>query len=475
MACVHLARVRGEAGFERYVAVKRMLPTLESDETFVAMFLDEARLAAQIRHPNVVGVLDLDRNEQGPFIVMDFVDGPSLNTVLKQVRQRQEKLPLELALRLMLDLLAGLHAAHELRDASGRWLGIVHRDVSPANVLVGRDGVARITDFGVARAETRLAQTSVGQLKGKLPYMAPEQLRGDVADRRSDVYAAGCVFWELLTLRRAIDGEDHAAIIAAALAGPRTTLAGAGYSVPPELDSVAMASLAPLERRFPSARDFAESLEGAAARSGVRIARSEEVGAFLKSQHPSLLTPERLRPFIAPKPDATGSAFRASPGPTGETGVTHVADAVTALAPTPSSGRRTAPAVLAACAMLALGGYVGTRALGPSSTTNATPRPETALERDADRVPGSADPVGPLTATEASADSPPSVPPSATSTSVASPRHAATTSNEGGSLPRAPTAGLPSAKPKDAPGTPRPATPSQAAPFDPKNYRPSRL
>ena len=240
MASVHLARVTGEAGFERFVAVKRMLPTLESDDAFVAMFLDEARLAAQIRHPNVVGVLDLDRHEAEPFLVMEFVDGPSLNAVLKGLRSRNEALPLEIALRVTLDVLAGLHAAHELHDAAGHPLGLVHRDVSPANVLVGRDGVARLTDFGVARAEARLARTEVGELKGKIPYMAPEQLRGAVADRRADVYAVGCVLWELLTLRRAFDGVDHAAMIAAVLAGPRGTLRTSGIAVPQALDASVM-------------------------------------------------------------------------------------------------------------------------------------------------------------------------------------------------------------------------------------------
>lgn len=296
MASVHLARVRGEAGFERYVALKRMLPEVENDEAFVAMFLDEARLAAGIRHPNVVGVLDLDRNELGPYLVMEFFDGPSLSTLLKGVRARREEIPLAVALRIALDLLAGLHAAHELRDPAGRPLGIVHRDVSPSNLLVARDGVSRLTDFGIARAEARLARTEVGELKGKLPYMAPEQLRGTVADRRADVYAAGCVLWEILTLRRAFDGDDHAAILAAVLAGPRATVSEAGRPIPPALDAALGAALASREGRYPTARAFAESLERAAERSRLELATAEQVADYVRARHGTLLTAERLAP-----------------------------------------------------------------------------------------------------------------------------------------------------------------------------------
>jgi serine/threonine-protein kinase len=317
------------------------------------MFLDEARLAAQLRHPNVVGVLDLDRNEAGPFLVMEFVDGPSLNALLKGLRARGEQLPLELVLRIQLDLLAGLHAAHELRDAAGRDLGIVHRDVSPANVLVGRDGVARITDFGAAKAESRLAQTEVGQIKGKVPYMAPEQLRGLPTDRRADVYAAGCVLWEVVALRRVIEGDDYASMLASVLAGPRTSLRAAGHAIPTDLDDVVATSLAPLERRFGTARAFAEHLEGAARRAGLRVAHGEEVAEFVRARHPSLLTSERLTSAPLARAANAETTVRAGPHP-GETTVTHVAGATTKIANVPI--RRGGQALLPlAGALVALG------------------------------------------------------------------------------------------------------------------------
>lgn len=460
MATVHLARVSGEGGFERYVAVKRMLPTLESDESFVAMFLDEARLAARIRHANVVGVLDLDRNEHGPFLVMDFVDGPSLNTLLKHLRARRQRLPLEIALRIMLDVLAGLHAAHELADPAGRPLGLVHRDVSPANVLVGRDGVARITDFGVARAETRLAQTDVGQLKGKLPYMAPEQLRGAVADRRSDVYAAGCVFWELVALRRAIQGDDHAAMIAAVLAGPTSSLAAAGFPLPPELDSAVMAALAPVERRFPSAREFADALEATATRSGVSVARADEVAQFVSAHHPSIVTPDLLAPFRGFATSAIGEpgALGAAPG---DTAVTHVADSPTLVAP--HAGRRLKIAIttLAAAGVLGAGLVAGSR-LGRDEPTSTS-----------DRGPASREPfaLGEGKPPTSSAASDATVPPVAPSTAIT-----ASAAVEGGA--RASAAPSATATPPRAPTRPpaaRVSPPSAAAGFDPKSYRPRGL
>jgi len=175
MATVHLARALGAGGFERLVAIKVLHPHIQSEPDFVAMFLDEARLAAQVRHPNVVPTIDVSTDPL--FLVMEYVEGPSLHAVQRDLRRQNKVVPLEVALRITLDLLAGLHAAHELTDSSGTLLNFVHRDVSPHNILLGVDGVTRITDFGVARAESRLSSTRGGQVKGKLAYMAPEQVR----------------------------------------------------------------------------------------------------------------------------------------------------------------------------------------------------------------------------------------------------------------------------------------------------------
>ena len=176
MAGVYLARALGVAGFERLVAIKGLHPHLAHEPEFIAMFLDEARLAARIRHPNVVPTLDIsDTQDAGYYLVMEYIEGDHLGALLQQASKPARACRSPIALRIIVDALDGLHAAHELTDEDGQPLNLVHRDVSPQNILVGIDGVARITDFGVAKAEVRLSTTRDGQLKGKLAYMAPEQ------------------------------------------------------------------------------------------------------------------------------------------------------------------------------------------------------------------------------------------------------------------------------------------------------------
>jgi hypothetical protein len=287
MATVYLGRVVGEGGFQRLVAVKVMHPHLAEDPDFVAMFLDEARLAALIRHPNVVATLDVQRVPEGLFLVMDYIDGPTLARILKLLERAGRTMDLSVALRIFLDTLAGLDAAHELVGPSGEQLNLVHRDVSPSNVLVGTDGIARITDFGIARAEARITSTRGRQLKGKLPYMAPEQLASQPIDRRVDVYACGCVLWEMLTLHRLFQGDDEAQLLAAVLAGVREPPSALRSDVPPSIDLVCMQALSHQKHRFPSTAAFADALEDAARHDGVRIAAARDVGRFVRELAPA--------------------------------------------------------------------------------------------------------------------------------------------------------------------------------------------
>jgi serine/threonine-protein kinase len=240
MATVHLGRAVGVGGFERLVAIKVMHPHIAGESEFVDMFLDEARLAARIRHPNVVATIDVQADD-GLFIVMEYVDGPSLRALRRAWRRA---LPPPIALRILIDALGGLHAAHELCGDDGAPLNLVHRDVSPANILIGADGVVRITDFGVARAETRLSSTRGGQLKGKVPYMPPEQLMGEPIDRRCDVYGSGAVLWEQLAGRRLFRAESEGALLQKILAGPEYTPQQVNADVPAALDAVCMRALA---------------------------------------------------------------------------------------------------------------------------------------------------------------------------------------------------------------------------------------
>jgi len=302
MATVYLGRALGAAGFERLVAIKEMHRHIASEDEFVEMFLDEARLAARIHHPNVVATLDVGSDQDGLFLVMEFVEGPSLQQMLKHLhRQRGEKLPIDIALRIFLDALEGLHAAHELTGEGGAPLHLVHRDVSPQNVLVSTDGIAKLTDFGVARAESRLFTTKAGNIKGKVPYMAPEQATAKPVDRRTDVFAAGSVLWEMLAGKRLIKADSEVAMIFQVTEvvpdSPRVER--------PEIPMpIAAACLRALEKqavhRYATAAEFAEALEQAARVSGVAIATPRAVAAFVKSlgvhRASAALMPESRRP-----------------------------------------------------------------------------------------------------------------------------------------------------------------------------------
>ncbi|MEM9190438.1 MAG: serine/threonine-protein kinase [Myxococcota bacterium] len=201
MGRVDLA-LRREGAFRRLYAVKRLHPHLSQDADFQAMFLEEARIAGLIQHPNVVSVLDVGEDAEGPFLIMDFVDGLSLSSLMRRAKRAGEPIPIQVCARIGRDMALGLHAAHELKDHEARSLGLVHRDLSPQNVLVGWNGAVRITDFGIAKALGRSVKTSTGILKGKISYMAPEQLRFEEPDRRSDLFALGVILFELLAGER---------------------------------------------------------------------------------------------------------------------------------------------------------------------------------------------------------------------------------------------------------------------------------
>jgi len=303
MAVVHLGRVVGEGGFERLIAVKVLNELLARDREFVAMFLDEARLAALVRHPNVVPTTDVQLSDEAIYLVMEYVEGPSLSQLLKQLRTTDQRVPLDIAVRIMLDVLSGLEAAHELTDRDGRALQLVHRDVTPHNVMIGKDGVARLTDFGVARAEARLSSTQSGQLKGKFPYMSPEQIASEAVDRRTDIYAAGLVMWDLLVGRRRFLADNHGALVHQILAGVGDPPSTRCPQVPAAIDEVCMRALAlSPDGRFASAAEFAEELEEAARASIGRIANARKVAAFVEPFVPRVSG-------LPPQPD-TVSALR---------------------------------------------------------------------------------------------------------------------------------------------------------------------
>ncbi|MDB4935472.1 MAG: serine/threonine protein kinase [Labilithrix sp.] len=214
MASVWLARFGGRRGFERLVVVKMILPQFSQDPRFQEMFVDEARIASRIEHANVARILDVGEQEESTFIVMEWVDGDSLSKVVRAAEQRKQRIPAGVALRVCADAAAGLHAAHALKERDGTHLGVVHRDVSPQNILISNAGSTVLIDFGVAKARDRVSQdTSAGQLKGKIRYMAPEQALGRSIDHRADVWALGAILYELFAGVPPYDGPNEVAML----------------------------------------------------------------------------------------------------------------------------------------------------------------------------------------------------------------------------------------------------------------------
>jgi serine/threonine-protein kinase len=262
MAGVYVGRALGVAGFERLFAIKVLHPHLAHEEEFISMFLDEARLAARIRHPNVVPTIDIsDTEDAGYFLVMDYIEGDHLGALLQQAYRRGTKLPFSISLRIAVDALNGLGAAHALTDENGQRINLVHRDVSPHNIMVSTDGIARLTDFGVAKAEVRLSTTQEGQFKGKLAYMSPEHASNGEADQRSDLFSMAIILWESLTGRRLFRAENHAATLHKICLEPIPLLSSVDPALAPFDDVLAKGLERDRDLRFQSAEEFAEAIE----------------------------------------------------------------------------------------------------------------------------------------------------------------------------------------------------------------------
>ena len=290
MASVWAARMRGTRGFQKMVAIKTMLPGLVDDLHFERMFLDEASLASQVRHPHVIEILDLGEVDRILYLVMEWVDGEPLNIIMKYAATRGG-IPLAIAVSITAQACRGLHAAHELRDENGTLVGLVHRDVSPQNVLLTYEGVVKVVDFGVAKATGRASSdTEAGQLKGKIAYMSPEQLRGERIDRRTDVFAMGILLYMMTTGTHPFRGDDQSQTIRRISDDEPVTPPSAivpGY--PAGLEAVVLQSLAKdASKRYPTANDMLIGLTRALPTS-MRPSTDEEVAEFLRA-----LLPDRL-------------------------------------------------------------------------------------------------------------------------------------------------------------------------------------
>ncbi len=289
MAEVYLARQSGPAGFEKECVIKRILPALAADQQFVSMFLDEARIAARLSHPNIVQIYDLGSVTEGDyFLAMEHVHGVDLQQIEEAETARGGRMPLAVAVRIVSNVAEGLEHAHRATDGRGAALGLVHRDVTPSNVIVSFDGVAKILDFGIAKAVAKKGRTEVGVIKGKIPYMSPEQVQGDTLDSRSDIFSLGTVLYELTTGHKPFDGEGPADLslkILQTIPKPPSVYVD-GY--PAGLtDIVRQAMSKTPSERFRTARDMHEALEEFLLGSGIRCS-AHDVAAYLDGLFPGL-------------------------------------------------------------------------------------------------------------------------------------------------------------------------------------------
>jgi serine/threonine-protein kinase len=284
MASVYLARLDTTAGFSKWVALKIIHPNIAADQKFVEMFLDEARLAARLDHPNLCTVFDFGSEEGTYFIAMEYLHGETLGSVARVAWSTQGALPIDLGVRVVADAARGLHGAHELRGEDGRLINVVHRDVSPENIFVTYTGSAKVVDFGVARSSDQVHErTATGELKGKLAYMSPEQLHEKVVDRRTDVWALGVVLWEVTVGRRLFRRPTDAATVFAITRDPITLPSRLRDDYPPALESIVMKALErDASRRYATALELSRALEAWLASSGHPTGIGE-VGEFMQA------------------------------------------------------------------------------------------------------------------------------------------------------------------------------------------------
>ena len=347
MATVHLGRLVGPAGFTRTVAIKRLHPQFAKDEEFSSMFLDEARIAARIRHPNALTALDVVAAKGELYIVMDYIHGESLGKLL-----RGGPVPLAVASSISTQALLGLHAAHEAVDDRGVPLAIVHRDVSPQNILVGVDGVARVVDFGIAKAASQVHTTKAGKIKGKLSYMSPQQVQSEDVDRRADIFAAGVVLWESVVGRKLLARGDAT-----------ITRVVNWQGLPPEELAMVPAFLQPIvqralardpDRRYATAREMAMALADAVPPAG-----SMEVGDWVEERAHQILA-DRARAVSDVERQTTSSDVRPAfasgfPVNGGDETRTALSSADLGVATIPAPPRRKRLALLLVAAALLVG------------------------------------------------------------------------------------------------------------------------
>jgi serine/threonine-protein kinase len=384
MAEIFLAKLLGADGFERNVVIKRMLPHLSAISDFVEMFRDEARLAAKLSHPNIVQIQELGFTEGCYYICMEYLAGEDFSTTLRVAGRRRQYVPYPVVLRVLIDAARGLHYAHEFCNEAGLPLNIVHRDISPSNLYLTYQGQVKVLDFGIAKAESRLANTRTGVVKGKYMYMAPEQAQGKEVDRRADVFALGVSLYEALTHVRPFSRENDLAVLNALLQGDFKRPRQLRPDLPEELEAIILKAMAfNAEARYPTAEAFAEDLE---AFLGEHLSASgtSQLAAFLRGHFGEERFTERTRiPTLATLTATHGTEGspvqmpRAEPQPTDVYGSRQGAEALTAHAPAWSSRP---PAVAAGVGAVPAGPQMPAMS-APVSARPAPPAPAAPVAR----------------------------------------------------------------------------------------------
>lgn len=390
MATVYYGRLAGAGGFSRTIAIKRLHPQFAKSPEFLSAFLDEARLVSRIRHANVVPTLDVIAERDEVYIVMEYVPGDSLSSVLGILAKAGRTPPIDVTIAIVTSILRGLHAAHEATDEQGNALRIIHRDVSPHNILLGTDGAPRIIDFGVAKAQGQLHTTAPGQVKGKLAFMAPEQLRDENITARVDVYAAGIVLWEMLTGERVFKGDEVSVmyrVLVEKIPPPSSVVPG----LPSELDAIVLKSVhRDPSQRYASALDFALALEDLVNPAPpARIARwlDEVAGDVVRARATRLAEIERTTAVFGSVPSTVAfdggqapSAVESLPRPVdADASVTRTTSSVAAVRASLASRSRiaiiVAAAVLVAMASAILFGVMMSSAPRTAATGRERPSP----------------------------------------------------------------------------------------------------
>ena len=314
MAVVYRAVLReSAAGFEKHLALKRMLKELSEDPEFITRFTDEARIVSTLNHENIAQVFDFGQVDGEYFLAMELIDGVDLGTLLRACAHRGQKVPVPVAVQIAASVARGLGAAHARMDAHGRNAPVVHRDVSPQNVLVSRTGSVKIVDFGIAQAADKAIRTRPGILMGKFRYMAPEQTAGDNVDVRADIFATGAVLFELLTTRPLFQGDSPAGLLRSVVSQPIEAVSAQNPDVPAELDRIAARCLArPRDERYPDGSALARDLEALLHRMAPDHS-CDDLAAFIEALVPRPKPAPRAALAPANDPDGLDDTLLADP------------------------------------------------------------------------------------------------------------------------------------------------------------------